>query len=175
MNRTPLTGALAAALASLPLSGCHRHKLLVVEQARQRLEGVQLSQSTVGKPAWNLRARAATLEDNDKVAVLDAPEVAFFKDRKQVSTVSALGGVMRTDTYDVILSTRVVVHGLEDNTTLLTEELRYSSTRKKFFTDRDVLVKRPGGTLRGKGMEASPDLSDIRVYNQRTVIDEAPR
>lgn len=174
MSRTPAR-ALAAALAALPLTGCHRRAAATVEQARQRLEGVQLSQSTLGKPAWDLHAVSATLEDGDKVAVFDAPEIAFFKDKKQVSTLTAAGGVMRTDTYDVTLSTKVVVRGLEEKTTLLTEELQYSSTRKKFFTDREVVVQRPGGTLHGRGMEASPDLSDIRVYNQRTVMQEAPR
>ena len=163
------------ALLAWGAAGCHRRGPALAEQPIQRLEGVRLSQSTRGSPAWELQARSATLEQGDSIAVLTAPEVVFFKNKRKVSTVSSVAGVLRTDTYDVTLSTRVIVHSLDDLSTLLTEELRYSSQRKKFLTDRDVLVKRPGGTLRGRGLEASPDLSDIRIFNQRTVMEKLPQ
>jgi LPS export ABC transporter protein LptC len=167
----PLALALPALLA---LGGCHHHHEQASEQPTQTLEGVEMSQSTLGKPAWSLKAAAATLENGDAVALLEKPEVRFFKDKKQVSTVSADSGVIETDTHDVTLSTNVVVHSVEDRTTLKTSQLVYSSAKKKFLTDREVEVNRPGGSLHGKGLEASPDLTDIRIFNQRTVLEKVP-
>lgn len=174
-RRTAAAAWPALCAPALLLSGCHRKGAPAAEQPLQKLEGVQMSQSTLGKPAWKLTAESATLENGDAVAVFHRPEVAFYEDRKEVSTVSAATGVIQTDTHDVTLSTDVVVHGLEDKSTLKTEELVYSSKKKKFLTDKDVFVQRPGGSLRGRGLEASPDLSDIRIFNQRTVIEGAPR
>lgn len=170
----PGLGALALLAAALLSAGCHRTRETLADQPSQRLEEVRLTQSSHGKPAWDLLASRASLENADATAVLTAPEVVFYKDRKAVSKVSAEMGVVQTVTHDVTLSSSVVVRGLDEGTTLSTEELVYSSKKKKFVTDRDVLVKRPGGTLRGKGLEASPDLSDIRIFNQRTVIEERP-
>lgn len=162
-------------LLALGASGCHRRDPALAEQPIQRLEGVRLSQSILGSPSWELQARSAALEQGDSIAVLTTPKISFFKNKRKVSTVSSVMGLLRTDTYDVMLSTRVIVHSLDEHSTLATEELRYSSRRKKFLTDRDVLVKRPGGILRGRGLEASPDLSDIRIFNQRTVMEKLPQ
>jgi len=175
VSRLAAPRALAARLPVVLLGACHSKRAATAEQPSQRLESVEMSQSTLGKPAWRRRARAATLENGDAVALLDAPEVSFYKERKEVSTVSAESGVLQTDTHDVTLSTNVVVRSLEDKSTLKTSELVYSSQKKKFLTDKDVLVTRPGGTLRGRGLEASPDLSDIRIFNQRTVMEKPPR
>jgi LPS export ABC transporter protein LptC len=165
----------ALALLALGATGCARKDASAAAEPLQRLEDVQLSQETLGSPAWSLRAQTATLKQGDAVAELEKPLISFYKKRKEVSRVSAAMGVLQTETSDVTLSTSVIVHSLEDDTTLKTEELIYSSKRKKFYTDREVIVRRPGGNLIGKGLEASPDLTDIRIFNQRTVIDKAPR
>ena len=162
---------LAAAAA---LGGCEAGRHVQGGEPTQRLEGLELRQSTLGSPTWDLKSRSAKLTDGDKRADLVAPHVKFYKEGKQVSQVTAMAGFVLTDTHDVTLSSSVVVKSLEDQTILNTEELRYSSEKKKFVTDRYVVVNRPGGTLRGRGLEASPDLSEIRIFKQETVIEERP-
>ena len=78
-------------------------------------------------------------------------------------------------TYDVTMSSRVLATSLDDGSTLSTEELKYDGKNGKFRTDKDVLVKKPGGVMRGKGLEANKDLSEIRVFKQSSVFDKAPR
>lgn len=166
-----MTRVAALPLLVLAAAGCHRKAKAVAEEPVQRLEGFSLSQSNHGSPTWDLTARFAQLTDADKHALLEKPALSFYKKRKEVSTVKAEKGRVRTDTYDVVLSCEVVVTSLEDRTVLKTEELTYDSTARKFRTNHDVVVTRPGGSLRGTGLEASPDLSDIRIFNQRTVIE----
>ena len=163
-------------LALLPLAAaCHRSGGPAGEEPTQRLEGLRLSQSTLGSPGWDLDARSAELIEGDKLADLTQPALAFYEKKKEVSTVTARKGLVHMDTYDVTLTSDVVVRSLRDDSTLRTEVLRYSSQRKKFLTDAEVEVKRPGGTLRGRGLEASPDLSDIAIFHQRTQLEGAPR
>jgi LPS export ABC transporter protein LptC len=99
----------------------------------------------------------------------------FYRDGKSVSRVTALTGVVRTDTHDVRLSSSVVLDSFEDRSRMNTEELLYSSKRARFFTEAAVVVRRPEGVIRGEGMDASPDLSEIRIYRQRSVLTGKPK
>lgn len=131
-----------------------------------------MSQSVKGRPDWELKAATAVLDEKAKEAALAAPEMHFYRERKLVSRLSALSGAANTETRDIRLSSSVVVTSLEDRSVLRTEQLDFSSAKNKFFTDKDVLVTRPGGALRGRGMQATPDLSEITIFHQRTVIEE---
>lgn len=138
----------------------------------QILEGLTLSQSADGALGWTLQARQAVLHDTDQTADLVEPRMEFFRAGKLVSRLSAATGAARTDTHDVRLSTAVVVESLADRTVLRTSTLDYSSKKGLFETRADVLVTRPGGVLRGKGLEAKPDLSEIRIFDQRTLVEK---
>lgn len=162
--------ALAAALAA----GCRRSGPRLLLQPRQTLDGFSLSQSYRSQPSWDLHSPHAELPEQSQQAVLESPKLQFYKAGKLASVLTASYGTVGMKDYDVALSTRVVATSLEDGSTLETEELRYSNQRKKFFTEKDVLVKKPAGVLRGRGLEATPDLSEIRIFKQRSEISKAP-
>lgn len=138
----------------------------------QRLLGLTLSQTFQGAPVWDLSADSAILADQETKATAQSPRMTFFRDGKAASKLTAVTGVIGLKDRDVLLSSSVVVVSLDDQSRLQTEELRFISSRRKFFTDKEVLVNRPGAVLRGSGLEATPDLSEIRVFNQRSVIDQ---
>ncbi len=166
---------LLLAVALLPAAACGPKRAAPAEERTQTLEGLVLRQSESGRPSWTLKARLAVLREDEKKALLTEPSMEFLRGGKVVSRVTALEGEVGTETRDVRLSRSVALDSLDDKSRLTTDELTYSSERKKFRTDRDVLVMRPEGTLRGRGLEATPDLSEIRVFNQRTDIKERPR
>lgn len=160
-------------LLVLPLSlaaACGQPRTAAPEGRTQTLDGLVLRQSEAGRPSWTLKARLAILREDQKKALLSEPSMEFLREGKVVSRVTALSGEVDTETRDVRLSQSVTLDSLDDRSRLSTEELVYSSARKRFRTDREVLVKRPDATLRGAGLEATPDLSEIRVFNQRTDI-----
>ncbi len=134
-----------------------------------------MSQSTRGAVDWSLKARSAVLREDAKLAELTEPRMEFLKNGKVVSRVSSLRGIVRTDTHDVVLSTGVVLDAIEDRSVLKTETLDYSSKTRLFTTQADILVTRPDGVLRGRGLEAKPDLSEIRIFNQQSVIKGKPQ
>lgn len=162
--------AFLTAAAALTLSACRRSKAPAAREPTQRLSGLTLSQSRRGVPLWSLRAEAAVLHDVESRADADEPRMAFYQDGRLASRLSAAAGSVDLKTNDVRLSSGVVVTSLQDRSVLRTEQLVYSSSKKKFYSDADVRVTRPGGSLTGRGLEATPDLSDIRIFNQRAVM-----
>jgi LPS export ABC transporter protein LptC len=162
------------AIAPLAFSACETRREAVHEERRQSIEGLVLSQSEKGAPAWTLKSRLAVLREDEKRATLQAPAMEFYKGGKAVSRVTALGGEVNTDTHDVRLSSSVVLDSFDDHSRLTTDFLVYSSKTKRFTTTADIVVKRPEGVLRGKGLEAKPDLSEIRIHHQRSVLTSAP-
>lgn len=145
------------------------------EERRQIMEGMTLSQSEKGKPAWTLKSRRAVLREDEKRALLENPEMLFFKDGKAISRVTALSGEVETESQDVKLSSSVAMDSFEDKSHLTTSELFYNAKRGLFTTPAEILIKRPEGVLRGKGLEATPDLSVIRIFNQSSTLSGAKR
>ena len=165
-----------AALAALALTAACGHRAAPPREDRQQtIEGLSLSQSVAGEPAWTLRSRLARLHEDEKTASLDAPTMEFYRDGKAVSRVTALSGEVATDTHDVRLSSSVVLDSFDDHSILRTDRLLYSSQRARFHTESAVRIDRPGAVIRGEGMEATPDLSEIRIFRQRSEITGNPR
>lgn len=162
--RRAVLAALTLAAACGPRTGPAR------EDKRQTIDGLTLSQSSGGRPNWKLRSRLALLREDEKTASLESPVMDFYRDGKVVSRVTALAGEVRTDTHDVRLSSSVVLDSYDDRSRLNTEELVYSSKRERFHTESAVVIRRPEGVIRGEGLDASPDLSEIRIFRQRSVL-----
>ena len=142
------------------------------EERRQRMEGVTLSQSMKGSPAWTLKSRLALLREDDQRALLSDPEMEFYREGKAVSHVTALSGEVNTESHDVRLSSNVVLNSYEDRSQMTTSVLTFSSSRQRIATASPIELKRPEGVLRGSGLDASPDLSEIRIFDQRSVFHE---
>lgn len=164
-------------LAALLLAStaCAKRDAAPHEERRQVMEGMTLSQSEKGKPAWTLKASYAVLREDDKRAILTEPRMEFYKNGKAISRVTALSGEVETESSDVKLSSSVAMLSYEDKSHLTTSELFYSAKRGLFTTPAEILIKRPEGVLRGKGLEATPDLSVIRIFNQSSTLSGAPR
>lgn len=163
-------------MAALALAAaCAKTPELPQETRRQTLEGLTLSQSDGGVPAWTLKSKTAQLREDAKTASLELPVMEFYRDGKAVSRVTALTGEVGTETHDVRLSSSVVLDSYDDHSRLNTEELLYSSKKKRFHTERAVTVRRTEGVIHGEGMEATPDLSEIRIFRQRSVLSGKPR
>lgn len=164
-----------AALLVLAGSACGGRGENAREERRQVMEGLTLSQSEKGDPSWTLKSRRALLREDEKLATLAEPVMEFYKNGRPISRVTALEGSVETESHDVRLSSSVAMESYEDKSHLTTAELYYNSKRGLFTTPAEITIKRPEGVLRGKGLEASPDLSVIRIFNQRSTLNGPPR
>lgn len=166
---------LAVLLACAACAACAPAPSAPRADRRQTIEGLTLSQSDGGRPGWSLRSRLAQLREEQNVATLEAPAMEFYRDGRAVSRVTALTGEIATDTHDVKLSSSVVLNSFDDHSVLTTDSLSYSSKDRLFRTQSDVVVRRPEGVVHGRGMEATPDLSVIRIFHQRSVLSGKTR
>ncbi len=117
---------------------------------------------------WKLRSPSALLEEATQEADLDSPRMRFYKEGRLSSRVSSLTGRVNLATRDVILSTGVVLVSMADQSVLKTDLLNYSSKEDKLWTESKVELKKPAGVMRGRGMRASPDLSDVQIFQQES-------
>ena len=154
--------------------GCGAKTSRTREERQQIIEGLSLSQSVGGIPAWTLKSRLARLREDEKTASLEAPAMEFIRKGRVVSRVTALSGEVATDTHNVILSSSVVLQSYDDHSILRTQQLNYSSKEGHFFTHSDVAIRRPGAVIHGQGLEATPDLSEIKIFQQRSVLSGKP-
>ncbi len=97
----------------------------------------------------------------------------FFKEGKLASRVSSRTGRVSLDTHDVVLSSSVVLTSAADQSVLKTDLLNYSSKENKLWTESDVELRKPAGVMRGRGMRASPDLSDVQIFHQESHLKSA--
>lgn len=144
------------------------------EGASQTMIDFTMTQTAKGARIWTLDAPRArvTLEG---AAVLERPEIKFYRSGKHASTARSRQASVRGDGKDVALIGQVVIIAPRDKTTLRTERLDYDAKAERFRTDAAVVVERPDAVLRGRGLEADAALTDITIYRQETRIRQDPR
>jgi len=162
---------LPAAVLVLGAAGCRRVTGAPAAPL-QVMRDFTLRQSVRGVLAWDLQASTAVLHEEAGDAVLAEPRMQFYRDGRVASKLRALSGRVLVDTHDVFLSSSVVVDAIEERAVLHTEALTYSSKRNLFTTDADVQIQRPEGDLQGRGMVAKPDLSELHIFNQKSLVKD---
>ena len=135
-------------------------------RADQEIDGFTLTQTQEGTRVWSLSAENALVyEDADRVE-LTTLRIDFFDDKGEVrSTLTADEGVLERRTNDIEVLGDVVVYAA-DGTILTTEKLTWNEMTGKIESDREVRVTKGKDVMTGVGVEADPDLRNIRVMSE---------
>jgi LPS export ABC transporter protein LptC len=132
-------------------------------RADQEIDGFTLTQTREGERVWSLRAANALIyEDADRVEMADLRVDFFDGEGGTRSTLTADEGVLSRRTNDMEATGNVVVYAA-DGTVLTTERLTWNERTGKIESDRPVRVTRGRDVMTGVGVEADPDLRNIRV------------
>jgi LPS export ABC transporter protein LptC len=134
--------------------------------ADQEVDGFTLTQTHEGRRAWSISAQHALIyEDADRVEMIDL-RVDFFDEVGEVrSTLTADEGILKRRTNDMEVLGNVVVYAA-DGTILTTEKLTWDERTSRVDTDRPFRVTKDADVMTGVGMEADPDLKNIRVKSE---------
>jgi LPS export ABC transporter protein LptC len=134
--------------------------------ADQEVDGFTLTQTHEGRRVWSISAQHALIyEDADRVEMIDL-RVDFFDEEGAVrSTLTANEGVLKRRTNDMEVLGNVVVYAA-DGTILTTEKLTWDERKGKVESDRPFRVTKEADVMTGVGMEADPDLKNIRVKSE---------
>jgi len=155
---------------ALALGGCHETSDEGAREGGQRpdqeIDGFTLTQTSDGKRLWSLRAdRALVYEEADRVETIDI-RVDFYDESGDVrSTLTANEGLLLRRTNDMEAIGNVVVQA-SDGAVLSTEHLRWNEMSGRIETDLYVRVRRDDDVMTGVGLEADPDLTNIRVKSE---------
>jgi LPS export ABC transporter protein LptC len=161
--------SLAICVATLwcALSGCGGDQGAVAGRSEtrpdQEIDGFTLTQTREGQPVWSLRAENALVyEDADRIEMTDLRTDFFDDEGGTRSTLTADRGVLKRRTSDMEVNGNVVVYAA-DGTVLTTERLTWDERTGKIESDLPVRVTRGKDVMTGVGVEADPDLRNIRV------------
>ena len=140
------------------------------EEASQRLEGITFSEKKAGVLQWELHSLEGTVLEERFTAELDKPRLTLYDKGAVASRAESDGGTIHTLTHEIQLSTHVVLTSVKDRSVLHTDRLLYSPEKNKVYTDDPVAIDSPDGHMVGQGLEATPDLKEIKIKKQKTTI-----
>jgi LPS export ABC transporter protein LptC len=170
--------AIILASMLLTLSGCGRDEEKGGSAAGtfpdQEIDGFTLTQTREGQRVWSISAGHALIyEDADRVEMVGL-RVDFFDDSGEVrSTLTADEGILKRRTNDMEVNGNVVVYAV-DGTILTTERLVWNERTGKVQSDLPVRVTKDKDVFTGVGVEADPDLKNIRVKSDFKAFVRTP-
>jgi LPS export ABC transporter protein LptC len=106
------------------------------------------------------------LIDAQQVSEVDQPIVSFYKQGAISSVLRAPQGRIQMETHEVQAWGGVTVV-TTDSATLTTNTLRYDPKRQHLVTDDPVTLVRPGSITDGIGLDATPDLSRVKIGHEK--------
>jgi LPS export ABC transporter protein LptC len=132
----------------------------------QEIDGFTLTQTREGQRVWSLRAaNALVYDDADRVEMTDLRLDFFDEKGDPQSTLTADEGTLSRRTNDMEATGNVVVYAA-DGTVLTTERLTWNEMTGKIESDQRVTVTKGRDVMKGVGVEADPDLKNIRVKSR---------
>lgn len=174
----------------LMISACHNpiDSRPVAARPDQTIENFTITETSAGLPSWIVNSKMADIYNKKQRATLEEVSVQFMKSDPLTSTaknktslqkmkdsqmvsayLTAANGEVQLKSNDLSVWGNVVVK-TENGTQLFTERLRYSTKNKHIYTDNAVKIIRNGSILIGEGLEATSDLSTIKIFRHQASI-----
>ncbi|MBI3013424.1 MAG: LPS export ABC transporter periplasmic protein LptC [Elusimicrobia bacterium] len=156
----------------------------LTEKPDQWIEKFTITETASGVPVWILNSENAQIFNKKRKAILDQIAIQFMnsstaqknqsltevkKNLTQAARLTAPNGEVNLDTHDLTAWGGVTVRS-EDGTTLFTEQLLYSTPQQKIKTESPIKIVRRDSILIGEGLEASPDLSTIKIFRHQAAL-----
>jgi len=130
-------------------------------------KGIYLTEwNDKGEKTWELRADSGT--EFARSTILNKAKIFFFEEGVLASEGEADKILVNNQTSDLLLKGKVKLISHIDGAKLFTSNLRWISSEKKLRTGEKVLFKRGNLIMEGRGLIASPDLSQIVIEKEVT-------
>lgn len=136
----------------------------------QRAYGIVLSESSAGQSLWQLKVKEADFFDNGQYLTLKSPVLILNEDSQNTSTVTSQQGRYDVEKHLITLSKKVVGTSGKENAKIETEEIFYDTQTKKIWSDSPVKLTRGKITVKGAGLRAQDDLSQVEILRQKTSL-----
>ncbi|OGR83871.1 MAG: LPS export ABC transporter periplasmic protein LptC [Elusimicrobia bacterium RIFCSPLOWO2_01_FULL_54_10] len=160
----------------------------LTEKPDQWIEKFKITETQGGVPVWILNSEIAQRYDRLNKTTLENFTIEFMdakagrkknhsreslllakKNQATEAVLSAPQGEVNTETKELHAWGGVQVEA-RDGTVLTTERLQYSTEKKTITTEAAIRIVREDSILIGEGMEASPDLSTVKIFRHEASI-----
>jgi LPS export ABC transporter protein LptC len=140
-------------------------------ETAQQASDVIISESESGRAQWVLYAdKADFYQDAPSYSVMQNPHIIFNKNGKENSNIKSKIGRYDIDKRLITMSGNVVGISKTENAKIETEKIFYDMRTKKIWSDADVLLTRGGVSVKGKGLKANSDFSEMEIFKQQTKL-----
>ncbi|MDR0645420.1 MAG: LPS export ABC transporter periplasmic protein LptC [Elusimicrobiota bacterium] len=140
-------------------------------ETAQQASDVIISQSESGHAQWVLYAdKADFYQDAPSYSIMQNPHIIFKKNDKDDSDIKSETGRYDIDRRLITMSGNVVGISKTENAKIETEKIFYDMRTKKIWSDANVLLTRGGLIVKGKGLKANSDFSEIEIFKQQTKL-----
>jgi LPS export ABC transporter protein LptC len=113
-----------------------------------------------------IKLQAPVQEDyeNGDMVFPDGIDVEFYEEGEAVtSTIRANYGKQERNKDLYLVRGNVIVHNLQKQETLETEELYWNKAKAQIYTDKFVKITTPEEILMGHGLQANQDFSNYKI------------
>jgi LPS export ABC transporter protein LptC len=131
----------------------------------QILRNFEMQDMQAGVKSMSLVSVEGRIFEQTQTAEVEKPLVTFYKLGAVSSVMNAPKGLVNMQTHDMDAWGGVTVVNT-DSSTLTSERLHYDSKRQKILTSDPVRLDKPDSVTDGIGMEADPDLKDVKIGQQ---------
>jgi LPS export ABC transporter protein LptC len=153
--------------------GCKNKKTQIEEMppiAEQAVEKFTITETEFGKLKMVLESESAVIDEKTNIAVLKLPRIKFYEDGKYSSLLVSETITIDLETYDIKGGGKCSINTAK-NENLQTTNLQYDAKRKKIFSNEPIKITRNSETIYGESFESDPDLENIVIRKQRTIIN----
>jgi LPS export ABC transporter protein LptC len=186
-RRRPRAAWTSAALcAALVLAGCQdneltpRRPLTTQAEPQERVPDQIIEEGThiltrEGVKKAVMKARRIFFYNVEGKVEADSVRVTFFDaNGAESSWLNAHHGEIDQRTNDMTARGKVLIVST-DGSRILGEELRYDATRDLIVSTQPVTIFQDNNKIQGRGVEADPALTNIRMTGTSAVLESKPR
>ncbi|MDR1926916.1 MAG: LPS export ABC transporter periplasmic protein LptC [Endomicrobium sp.] len=155
------------------LIGCKAEKTVVEETLpipEQAIEKFTIIQTDEGKLKIIMDAESAVIDESGNIAHVRLPSIKFYNKGDYVSTLVAESADVNMKTHDIKCIGKCVISSAK-NECVQTTNLIYDAGKDLIYSNNDVRITRPRGTIYGASFKSDTKFDRIIIKNQRTVID----
>jgi LPS export ABC transporter protein LptC len=159
----------------------------LTEKPDQWLEQFKITETQAGIPVWILNSKVAQRYNRQNKITLEYFTLEFMdvksnrksnsrkslilvkKNQTVTAVLSAPRGEVNTENKNLLAWGGVQVEA-KDGTQLTSERLEYSTLTQKITTESAIRIVRSDSILIGEGLEASADLSTVKIFRHEASI-----
>lgn len=140
----------------------------ILPDSKKIIKNFTLIETEGDQKKWIMDACWAKLTETDSGEVLEVEDfkVRFYENNKVQSLLKAESGIYNKKTQSIETFGNVEIE--TEGKKIKTKNVIWDPSAKLFITQEEVLITSEGGILKGRGMEASMDLEEIRLNKEIT-------